>query len=167
MNHETSSDMQKKVKEKLERKFIILPLHHIDTSIILEPEKTQNGRFCKKYLQILGYNYRGRLSLPVMGELFIKINSLEDIQDRQLAFEIITDLIKARKIDFYVPESIGDLIQKIMNLDTRIKPTDAEILACSIEDNAKTLVTLDQVLINNKIIEQNFKIRINHPKELV
>ena len=40
-------------------------------------------------------------------------------------------------------------IQKIMSLDTRIKPTDAEILACAVEDNAKTLVTLDKILIKN------------------
>ena len=159
--------MLEKVKEKLERRLLILPLHHIDTSVILEPEKTHNGRFCKKYLQRLGYNYRGRLSLPVTGELFIKISSLINIQDRQIAFEIITDLIKARKIDFYVPETISSNIQKIMSLDTRIKPTDAEILACAVEDNAKTLVTLDKILINNKAIENNFKLKIMHPKELI
>lgn len=45
-----------------------LPLHHIDTSIILEPEITEDGRHCTKYLQRVGYNYRGVLSTPVLSE---------------------------------------------------------------------------------------------------
>ncbi|MBI4170463.1 MAG: hypothetical protein HY514_02125 [Candidatus Aenigmarchaeota archaeon] len=48
-----------------------LPLHHIDTSVLLEPHTTENGRWCKKYLQRIGSKYRGVVSAPVLSELMI------------------------------------------------------------------------------------------------
>ena len=60
--------MKKKTFEKLLRRFLGLPPHHIDTSILLEPEKTEDGRDCRKYLQKVGYDYRGKLSLPVFAK---------------------------------------------------------------------------------------------------
>ena len=73
--------MKDKTKEKYERWAESLPLHHIDTSVILENPKTINGRFCTKYLQRVGYKYRGVLSLPVLGELFLRIILLKNDSD--------------------------------------------------------------------------------------
>lgn len=39
-------------------------------------------------------------------------------------------------------------------------------VSCAIEDNA-ILVTLDKDLLHNKKIEEQYKIKIRHPKELI
>ena len=61
-----SNNMLRKTKEKLERRLVTLPLHHIDTSVVIEPENTPDGRFCRRYLQKVSYNYRGVFSAPVL-----------------------------------------------------------------------------------------------------
>ena len=53
--------MLRKTAQRLERRLFSLPLHHIDTSVFLEPENTENGRYCKRYLQKVGYKYKGKL----------------------------------------------------------------------------------------------------------
>ena len=93
--------MLKKTAEKLKRRFESKPLHHIDTSVIIEPENTIEGKFCKKYLQKIGYNYRGALSFPCMSELFLIMNSFEDFNIRYDFLESLRAMIKARRISFY------------------------------------------------------------------
>ncbi len=158
--------MKRKTLIKLQRKFLALPLHHIDTDIILEPENTENGRYCKRYLNKLGYKYRGVLSLPTLGEIFLNILSLKTPREKYVTLDIIDSLIILRKIEFYTPRNIGELLIKIRNLDSRIEPTDAEILACAIEASASALVTLDSKLIHNETLEKKFNIEIKHPCEL-
>src|SRR3989344_4358181 len=165
MNHETSSGMQKKVKEKMERRLAVLPLQHIDTSVILEDPKSVDGRFCIKYLQKISYNYRGIFSAPVLSELFLSILLLENNVKRYASMDVVTDLISTRKIGFYTPKNIFDISKKIRNLDSRITPIDIEIIACAVEHKAVNLVTLDSVLIENTSIEKEFNIRIRHPKD--
>ena len=144
-----------------------VPLHHIDTSVILEPINTENGRYCRRYLQKLNYNYRGKISFPALSEIQATILSVDDYNIRQDSIETIYHLIKSRKIKFYAPKFTAHIIMEIRNIDKRIEPLDREILACSIEDKALVLVTLDSTMINNKHIENAFKIKIKHPKELV
>ena len=80
-------------------------------------------------------------------------------------FEYFRDLVKDKKIKFYVLKNISLKI-KVTELDTRIKPTDASIVACTIEDKT-ILVTLDKDLLHNEKIEGQYKIKILHPKELI
>lgn len=159
--------MKEKTRKKLERKFLALPLHHIDTSVILEPPTTEVGRVCRKYLQLLTTRYRSKLSFPVIGELLIKVLQTENTHARYAALDSIMDLLKDRKISIYVPEEIGELIQKIRKLDTRIIEIDAHIVACAVEDKALTLATLDKELLHNDKIEKEFNLEIKHPDELV
>ncbi len=156
--------MKLKTLEKLRRRFERLPLHHIDTSIILEDPKSVDGKYCTKYLQIIGYKYRGIFSLPMVGELFIKILSLENEDDKSVAIEFVKTIIKNREIVFYVPKNIEGILSKVV--DKRVDYTDKVIFACAVENGAMTLVTLDQELVHNKELEE-FGIRIMHPKELV
>ncbi len=159
--------MEKKTEERLRRKLLALPLHHIDTNILLEPGNTENGKFCQKYLQKVGYNFRSKVSLPVLGELILKIINLNSATERYVALDAISGWIFNQKIDFYVPRNIGEGTSKVKILDSRVKETDAQIYACSVEDNAITLVTLDEDLVSNKKLENEFGVRILHPKELV
>ena len=66
--------MKFKTEKKLIKRELLKPLHHIDTSIIIESAKnTKLGNICKKYLNLIGYKYRGCFSLPVVGEYFMKV----------------------------------------------------------------------------------------------
>lgn len=84
--------MKPKTLEKILKRFQRLPLHHIDASIFLEPEKTENGRDCRRYLQKVGYNYRGKISFPALSELFVTILRLPKYDDKHDLFESIKHL---------------------------------------------------------------------------
>jgi len=160
--------MKEKTFLKLQRQFLALPLHHIDTSLIEEPDTTETGRQCRKYLNVVGYNYRGKFSLPALGELLLKIiYKLKIVHERYSALDVITNWIENKNIELYVPKNIGGLINEIKTHDTRIKETDAQILACAIEDHSKIFVTLDADLIGNKTLEREFSIKIRHPEKLI
>lgn len=159
--------MKKKTLLKLQRRLEKLPLHHIDTSIILEPEKTENGRYCRKYLQKVGYNFRGKISFSVLGEILLNIMSLENYTEQHTALDLFQRLIKVRKIGLYVQKRTEDIVKRIREIDARIDPIDAEILACTIEDEAQVLITLGTKLIHNEKLEKEFGIRIRHPNELL
>lgn len=159
--------MKQKTSKKILRRFQRLPLHHIDTSVILESESTEDGRYCRKYLQKVGYNYMGKLSFPVLSELFVTILQLENYTDKQDMIDVIDQIISARKIAFYSSVDICDIAEKIKEIDTRIEKMDREIVACAVEDSANVLVTLDKDLIHNERIENSLGIKIRHPKELL
>lgn len=159
--------MKPKTMQKILRRFQILPLHHIDTSVILEPDNTEDGRYCRRYLQKVGYNYMGKLSFPVLSELFVTLLKFQNYSDKRDLFDTIDTIISVRKIVFYSPEDICGIVDKIKKIDTRIEKVDGEIVACSIEDKASTLVTLDKDLLHNERIENAFGIKIRHPKDLL
>ncbi|MBU5537240.1 MAG: PIN domain-containing protein [Candidatus Aenigmatarchaeota archaeon] len=149
-----------------ESKFLTLPVHHIDTSIILEKETTENGRYCKKYINIVGTKYRGIISLPVLSELFLSILRLENFSEQWDVLDLIKSILKEKKIAVYSPSNTFDIEARIANLDKRIQPLDRLILACASENNA-LLVTLDSNLLNNDKLENLLNIKIKHPKELI
>src|SRR3989338_6533260 len=105
--------MKIKTIEKLRQRFERLPVHHINTDVILEPHDTDNGRACARYLQLVGYNYRGRLSFPVLSEIFLKFLLVSMREKREIIVEIMDNLRKKRKIDYYSPRKIGRLMEEI------------------------------------------------------
>lgn len=154
--------------EKLIRRLIKLPLAHIDTSIILESQKTEDGYQCKKLLNMIGMKYRGKLSLVALGELFLDIMSLEDYSERQDAVEFIFGLIREKKIEYgTITNALDKASVKINNIDSRLEQADRLILASASEDRADYLVTLDKKLIRNEKLEKEFNIKIRHPKDLL
>ncbi|MCK4730530.1 MAG: PIN domain-containing protein [Candidatus Aenigmarchaeota archaeon] len=159
--------MKPQTKKKLIKRELNKPLHHIDTCIIIESaKKTKLGNICKKYLNLIGYKYRGCFSLPVVGEYFIKvITDVKEFIKQEQMFEYFRDLIKDKKIKFYVLKNISLKI-KVKEIDTRIKSTDASIVACAIEDKT-ILVTLDKDLLHNEKIEDQCEVKILHPRELI
>ena len=159
--------MKSKTERKLIKKESLKPKHHIDTCVIIESAKdTKLGNICKKYLNLIGYKYRGYFSLPMVGEYFIKvITDIKEFIKQEQMFEYFRDLIRNKKIKFYVLKNISLKI-RVKELDAKIDSTDASILACAIEDEA-VLVSLDNDLLHNKKIEEQYKVKIKHPKELV
>ncbi|MBI2076487.1 MAG: type II toxin-antitoxin system VapC family toxin [Candidatus Aenigmarchaeota archaeon] len=149
------------------RKFLALPLHHIDTSVLIEPEKTEDGRYCRKYLQKIGYNYRGTLSFPVLSELFLKIVGLEVEEEKLIILRFIAYLRKYKHVTFYSPKKIADILKDLNGLDNRLGPIDTNIIAASIEHKARNLVTLDKQLVHHKSVEEKFGLTISHPKEFI
>ncbi len=143
------------------------PLHHVDTSIVIESEKTVYGRFCAKYLQKLGYNYHSKFSLPTLGELLMYLLLVKDSDKQHVFLDFLVSLKTTRKIGIYTPVEIRDIARKIKETDTRLDSTDVDMVACAVEDGANNLVTLDKSLIGNKAIENEFKLRVVHPKDLL
>jgi|SRR3989338_1792389 len=143
------------------------PRHHIDTSVILESEKTIDGRFCRRYLLKLPHNYNGVFSSPVMSELMISMLTLKEFEKRHRFLDILTNVMENGKIEVYMPQNIGELLTKIKDIDSRLQPTDIEIVACAVENEALNLITLDKKLIGNKTLEREFGLKISHPKDLL
>jgi len=85
--------MLDKTRDKILKRLMRLPNTHVDTSIILEPENTDDGRDCRKFIQKLGYNYRGKFSIPMLGELMIKVLSSEDYSERVDWVEKINSIV--------------------------------------------------------------------------
>jgi len=141
--------------------------HHIDTSIVLEPETTENGKLCGRYFNKIKSSYNGVLSLPVLGELMLTLLQTSNYDDRTDFQEFLFHLIKVHGIEFYVSRDIGKITGRIREIDARIDPVDLDILSCAIEDKAECLVTLDTKLIGNRKIEREFNIRIMHPRSLL
>ncbi|MCK4730532.1 MAG: PIN domain-containing protein [Candidatus Aenigmarchaeota archaeon] len=163
--------MKPKTKKKLINRELLKPKHHIDTCIIIESAKnTKTGMICQKYFNLVGYKYRGYFSLPVIGEFFIKIlDEIKEQYDRETALILLYDLKEEKSINFFVPSNkskIGKITEEILSLDRRLEFTDASIVACAIEDKT-ILVTLDKDLLHNKKIEEQYNIKIRHPKELI
>ncbi len=159
--------MLEKTMEKLRRRLESKPLHHIDTSVIIESEKTTDGRFCRKYIQKINYTYRGVLSFPVLSELLMSMVLLKDSDKAHAFLDFLIDLKNARNIEFYTPINIHNTATRIKEIDTRLDPTDVDIVACAIENNAVNLITLDRKLIGNRAIEEEFGLKIMHPQHLL
>ncbi len=161
--------MQKKTRERLERKFSALPLHFIDTDIIFEANNdTKLGNQCSDYLNRVGYNYRGVLPLSVIGEFFlITFRDVQDSTEKDMLFRSIDNIIKKRKIEFSVLKHEGlSHINKIKETDYHVEDTDAIHLANCIQDKGDTFVTFDEKLVDNRELEKEFDIKIMHPKRL-
>jgi hypothetical protein len=63
--------MKIKTLEKLRKRFEKLPLHHIDSCVLLEALKeTKLGNVCGDYLNRVRYKYGGSLSSSVLGDSF-------------------------------------------------------------------------------------------------
>jgi len=159
--------MKSKTERKLIKRESNKPKHHIDTCVIIGSTKeTKLGLYCKEYLKLIGYKYRGCFSLPMMGELLIKTHiTIKEEIEKELFFRWMSEFIKYRRISFYTPKNLI-LPHELTKIDERVKETDALILASAIEDKA-TLVTLDNELLHNKKIEEQYNIKIKHPKELI
>lgn len=148
-------------------RFKSLPMHHIDTSVILEPENTENGFYCKKYLNLVGYKYRGKFSFLVLGEIFFHLLKFKTFDEKYDFLHSILNLIATRKISYHSVAGNEGTSSRIREINERIEKTDRLILASAIEDRATAFVTLDSKLINNEYLEKEFRIKIKHPKDLV
>ena len=161
--------MLEKIRAKMQKKFEILPLHHIDTNILVEALKdTKLGNQCVDYLNRVGYNYRGVLSVSVLGEYsMITYENLKEITDLEVAFDFVARLVKRRKVTFCGTSfECYSIISKIKEGDTHIEPADALHIAAAIIDKANAFVTFDSALLNSRKIESEFKIKIMHPNDL-
>lgn len=159
--------MKKKTLDKLRKRFLTLPLHHVDSSIVLEPENTEDGKYCTKYFNLVGYKYRGKFCIPVLGEILLAISFIKEETKQYDVLDVFLKLIKERKIEFVSVENVEEHMAKIKELDKRIEPIDRFNLACAISDKAKVFLTLDKKLIHNEKIEKEFGIKIMHPSELI
>lgn len=161
--------MKPKTLKRIMRRFESLPLHFIDADILFEANHdTKLGNQCSNYLNKVGYKYRGIVPLSVIGEFFmIVFRDVQETEEKYLLFNFIDRLIKNRKIKFSALKYGSlDIVDKIKEVDSRIEDTDAVHLANCIQDKCNAFVTFDEKLIGNERLENEFNIRITHPKNL-
>ena len=161
--------MKQKTREKIDRKWQSLPLHHIDACVVLEVLiKQKQYEDCKNYLNRVGYKYRGVISASALGEIVMSsIKKFEKETEGGKVSLFITDLVNKRKLVFSTPKfRTHPLVGKIKLIESRTEPMDALNLATAITENADVFVTLDGKLVGNNKLESAFKIKIKHPNEL-
>ncbi|MBI2547227.1 MAG: PIN domain-containing protein [Candidatus Aenigmarchaeota archaeon] len=161
--------MKPKTLEKIMRRFQKLPLHCIDSSIILEAfdEKSKFRESCKNYLNKIGYNFRGILPISVIGEIFTIIETdIADKTQKEIFFQFFDSLVKNRKIGFAVPKKTTfQTAEKAKELENRIGATDVLNLSIAIDNEVNVFVTLDADMIHNKQLEKEFDIQTKAPYE--
>lgn len=150
------------------RKFQKLSLHHIDTSVILEPENTENGRYCTRYLRLVGYKYGGKFSIPMLGELLLYIiQKLDELSKRYDTLDAILKIVFGREIGISSVRGVEEIFLKTKEVLSSLEPMDRLLLSCAIRDCA-TFVTIDTRLLRiGSHIKRNFGIEVKHPSELV
>lgn len=57
-------------------------------------------------------------------------------------------------------------MDRIKEIDSRVEDIDAIHLANCIQDKGNTFVTFDGKLVENRKLENEFKVKIMHPKDL-
>jgi len=161
--------MKPKTLEKILRRFQRLPLHGIDSSIILEAfdEKSKFRESCKNYLNKIGYNFRGILPISVVGEVFVIIETdMVDKIEKEIFFQFFDSLVKKRKIGFSVPKKTTfQTAEKVKELENRIGATDVLNLSIAIDEGMNVFVTLDKDMLHNKQFKKEFGIEIKAPYE--
>ncbi len=161
--------MKKKTEEKLKKRWKRLPLHFIDTSVILEVLLEGEYEYdCKSFLNQVGYKYRGLLSVLVLGEITKGIFKIQDSVGREMARNFVDGFIIKHKVDVAsLSYETLPVVLRIKELNSYIKPMDALHVSCAVESGAGTFVTLDKELIRTKReIENEYEIRIKEPSEL-
>ncbi len=161
--------MKAKTLERLVKRFQRLPLHGIDSSIILEAfdEKSEFRESCKNYLNKIGYNFRGVLPISVIGEVFTIIETdMPDKSEKEVFFQFFDSLVKKRKINFSVPKKITfQTAERVKELENRIGATDALNLSIAVDEGIMVFVTLDADMLHNKQLENEFGVQIKAPYE--
>ena len=159
--------MQKKTKERIDRKFQNLELHQIDASIFIELflENRKNYEKCSDYINTLGYKYRGSISIPALGEIcYTIITKIKDSKKKEDAFRLLYEKIERHEIDFYSPKKEDyDLAKEMIISDTILESADALRLAETKGNKAKKFITLDGDLVKNKVLQKNYNIKIELP----
>ncbi len=159
--------MKEKTKLKLERRWLSLPVHHIDTSVIMEAF-SEDGKYreeCKSYLNQSGYKFIMNISLTVFGELLVVIDDKEK-EVKELFVGWLHQMMRRKRMKVSVPTfEILDTIKSLREFDYKVEFIDSLHLATAIEKNADAFVTLDEKLVDNSVIEKQFRIKIWHPKQ--
>jgi predicted nucleic acid-binding protein len=145
-----------------------LQVHHIDSSIVLEPQNTENGRICRKYIQLLGYKYLGKFSVPMMGELFLYlVRKIESGYKRYEFLDGILDLVASKEVEIFGVDNTERIFMEIKENLPQLDPMDSLLLACASVDNG-VFVTLDKKLLRSReLIREKFFSEVMHPKEFL
>ena len=82
----------------------------------------------------MGYNYQGKISFNVLGEITnVIMTSYDESWEKEQVFTLFDDIIIKRRIDFYSPHwTAFKIALEIHEIDTRIEPADALHVACGL-----------------------------------
>ena len=156
--------MSKKRKNRIKEK------HFIDTCIFFESlvkKRSYQKNDCGRYLARVNKIYRSVISIPVLGE-YMETALEKEYTDSLDLFEFLLGFVKNSKLKIVSPKiSTLEIFHEIESIDPKIEFMDGLHLACAIENSIKTFVTIDHDLLGNQKIEERFKIKIKHPKELI
>ena len=159
--------MKQKTKERLARKWDNLPLHYIDSCIIVDIIlNNKNYQKSKSYTDKLGKRYgKGVVSLLTLGEIVLAIlNNEKNYIKRQIIFGRLTDLIDSRNINICSSSFIAyDLAIELQGEFQNLEPSDALHLAITIKKNAHLFATNDKDIISNRGLMNKYSLKIISP----
>ena len=157
------------LKEKLKQRFFHLPLHYIDSCIILKDPDTEDGIYCKKYLNKVPNYCRVAISNPALGEILTHLLFIKDFENRLQFLRLVHEYIIGKKFHIRTDQNIDEITEKIRETFPEIDPNDRFILAYVVEDKrTRILVTTDKILIKcGGGLKKEFGIIIKHPKDLI
>ena len=138
----------------------LLPIHHVDSCILLEDPTTIVGKLCQRYLTRLGKIYHGKLSLTVLGEVMNEISKISNFQQKLDLLDTMNQTMEVRKLEPY------SMAFEFNTDESKLKGlggADAWILAAAIQDSANTFVTIDPRILRLRI----HGIKIMHPKDVL
>ena len=94
--------MQKKTGDKIDRRFLSKPYHHIDANILLGELVPDDEKFrvaCKNYIEEIGFSYRAGISILTLGEIHKNLYKyLNDKVARDKALEFLDKFIAKHNV---------------------------------------------------------------------
>lgn len=124
--------IKNKTKNKIEKKWQNLPMHHIDACVVVEVLLSGDDYVsCERYLNKVGYKYKEVISISVLWEILVYLTKdIEKETDQEIALTAVSRLIPKRKIDFSSPQfKTYAIVEKIKTIEGRAEPMDSLNLA--------------------------------------
>lgn len=160
---------QKRILEKTK------PKHVLDACVLfgIFDDDKETREICQKYLGGLGHKFNGFVSIPVLGEIMLKIST--KVGDEQLRLKIldyIRILFNEKQLKIItIPKKIECKREDLHRLHRNLPHDDSCHLSHALHHGLRNFVTIDKKLvgeeqtITNKKINEQLRLRIMHPSE--
>ena len=124
--------------------------HHLDSCLIIEILLKTNGKCrlrCEKYIyDLVSFNGQPILALSAIGEIITSIyQKVLDIKERESALSGLLHLFDKFNFDFCsLDYEALEIIKELKEIDPLLRPTDAQLIACTIQRKARSFATLEK-----------------------
>ena len=155
---------------KFERIRLTKPKRVIDASVILEIGFEEDNA-CINYLKKAGYDYQAFITVPLLGEVTLKIISKfsDNPSIKEKIFDLVTDLINTERLQI-IPHNISsdELFKDLKNSLSIIPRDDLLHIAEILTSEFREFITIDTKITTDpakRVLQERFKLKITNPKQ--